>query len=543
MSEPNVDNLVSAGLDVGSQNARIFISNSTSQQPSIVPNEIGQRYSLALSTPEPDIETDPVNDQFWVDSKKKKKKDIKQAKVVHYLYGDAARKSLQRLKKPLAPHIILNMVQEEDFVKDDTDSMISCESYFQHLTNLTTNASHTSPQNLRLVLSTTCPPTEETDVSSSSPLTNLTSSIQKGILKSIVDEVGYKKSDKKQIFGEKRILAVLTHPVAIAHANKLFESSQPLNRDVLIVDWGASALSLSHLSITAGIAQVKTHVCEQSLSGKNIINLLVKHIAELFERKNRCIPAGETISNKKARAKLEVAAEDALRSFGFSQKVTVTVDGLIEGIDCHVDVMLARFEMLLGNILRGAEGKLKQFGTFDSVIGAGSVMRMKCVEKMLDRLYPRGQVFRGESVNDVPPEEAVAMGCAMYGSTLLSSSLSFPDEEEKESEDEGVQGVQLEEEVPLCPVSIGLSFVEGDPAAHILIQKGSPLPVLVTKMLEVNGCSSNSIDIVQINDGEKTVGRIEGIDVNATKEVEFTMELSVNGKLSVAVNGGLAMEI
>jgi hypothetical protein len=59
----------------------------------------------------------------------------------------------------------------------------------------------------------------------------------------------------------------------------------------------------------------------------------------------------------------------------------------------------------------------------------------------------------------------------------------------------------LEEEVPLCPVSIGLSFVEGDPAAHILIQKGSPLPVLVTKMLEVNGCSSNSIDIVQINDG------------------------------------------
>jgi hypothetical protein len=31
--------------------------------------------------------------------------------------------------------------------------------------------------------------------------------------------------------------------------------------------------------------------------------------------------------------------------------------------------------------------------------------------------------------------------------------------------------------------------------------------------------------------------------VNATKEVEFTMELSVNGKLSVAVNGGLAMEI
>jgi len=531
MPEPGDSNLFSVGLDVGSQNARIFISNSTTQQPSIVPNEIGQRYSLAISTPEPEIDIDPLND--WKDAKELKKNKGK----VSYLFGEAAKKSLQRLKRPLGPHTILNIVQQEtNDEEDNSDKMASCEHFFEHLAGLTTNASHTSPQNLRFVLSTPASnPTNEPEHNSSysKALSNLSSSLEKGVLKCI-NKAGYKKSEKKEIYAEQRVVAVITNPIAIAHAHKLFDSSHPPSRDVLIVDWGASALSLSHLSITNGFAQVKKHACEQSLSGKNVISLLVQHIAELFERKNRCIPSGETTNNKKARAKLEVAAENALRSFGFSQKVTVTVDGLIEGIDCHVDVMLARFEMLMGNILRNAEGKIKQFGTFDSMIGAGNLMRMKCVEKMVDRLFPSDQCFRGTSLNEVPPEEAIAIGCAIYGSIYLSSSFIDNSDESKEEEND----LMLDEDVPLSPFSIGIGIVEGDPAAHIIIPKGVPLPALVTKAVDVTGSPSKSITIIQISEGETTIGRIEGIDTNTEKEIEITMELSAEGSLSVSVNGG-----
>lgn len=582
MAEVGVDNFVAVGLDVGSQNARICISNkSSSTSPSasnisIVPNEIGQRYSLALSAPEPEIESDPMNDQYWDDPKKKKNtKNGKHAKrEIHHLHGDAARKSLHRLKKPLAPHAILNMVREDSFNDEEfEDSKISCESYFNHLINLTTNTSHTNPQNLRLVLSTPCPPTSATansqsngngDDASSQFLKNLTSSVQRGILKTI-EQAGYKKSDKKTIFAQKRIVAVLTHPIAIAHAHELFQTTDDSSlsssiRNVVIADWGASALSLTHLKITPNnMALIETHSTYPSLSGTHILRLLVEHIAQLFERKHRFIPAGETVQNKKARAKLEIAAEDALRSFGFSQKVTITIDGLYEGMDCHVDVMLARYEMLMGNILRTAEETLKSFvnaiGTSDvsdagqekiTVIGAGSITRMKCVERLIDRLFPQEQYMRGQSVNDIPPEEAVAMGCAMYGSTLISSPFGIGLLEEHkdtmENNDEG--GMLVDEEVVLCPCSIGLSLVEGDPAAHVLIEKDSPLPILVTKKILVAGCSSNSINVVQINqDEEKLVGRIEGFDSAASKSVEFTMELSIDGKLSLSLNGGKAIEI
>lgn len=539
MSDSNESNLISVGLDVGSQNVRLFISQPNSSTPlSIVANEIGQRYTLAISTPEPDLESDPMNDQYWDDNKKKGKKDASSpvTKEINYLYGDAARKSLEREKKPVAPHTILNMVQmQEEENKEEQegapDTKAACASFFQHMTSLTCHATHTSPQSLRFVLCTS------PDESGSSSLTNLSSAIQQGTLKSI-DLEGYKKGEKKQIYKEKRIISVITHPVAIAHAHKLFEHGS--KRNVLVVDWGASALDLSHLSIIAGMAQIQQHKSESSLSGKNIVSLLVKHIAELFERKNRGVPPGEVLSNKKARAKLEVAAEDALRTFGYSPKVTITIDGLFEGMDCQVDVMLARFEMLMGNILRSAETKLKEIQggneAFDVVIGAGSIMRMKCVEKMMNRLFPKEDVGRGENANDVPPEEAAAMGCALYGSLYLSSEYLI---EEEDNDCEAVECNLVDEEAHLSPVGIGLSLVENDPAAIVLIEKGTPLPALVTRMVDVTGCSANSLDIVQINDGEKVIGRMEGVGANGTKEIEVTIELSASGELSVAVNGGL----
>jgi len=391
---------------------------------------------------------------------------------------------------------------------------------------------------------------------------------------------GYNKRVKKDIHGQKRTLAVLTHPIAIAHAHGVFSpltlpstSSPPLlsndqdsPQNILIVDWGASALSITSLFVTTspqGIARITKHTSDKSLGGKKIIHLLVQHIAELFERKVRgMIPPGETLCNKKAKAKLEVAAEDALRSFGFSPKVTVTIDGLIDGIDCHVDVMLARFEMLMGSCLRSAEMKLKEFSAgssdavvaFDQVIGAGSVMRMKSVDRMMDQIFPRGKVCRGKSVNDVPPEEAVAMGCAVYGSTCLSSRFAHGHGNNDDSGDEAIaqqeQGnndsiQRVEEEVPLCPIGIGLSLQEGDPAAVVMIDKMAPLPALVTKIVDITGCTSNSIGITQIDESndEKVVGKIEGFNPNDMKEVEVTMELTAEGKLSVSLNGGPVLEV
>lgn len=549
---------MAVGVDIGSHNARVCISQNSTPYPSIVPNEIGQRYTLAIAVAEPEIESDPMNDQYWDDNNKKQKDATsltKKKKEIHYLHGDAARKSLQRLKKPIEPHCILNMIKTfqrgdgqeeegEDSAAVQEDVIISnqdaCLSFFQHLVNLTAHASHTSPRQLRFVL--TVPPS---DISFAN---DLSLHFHKGILQSI-QQAGYSKNEKKMIFSQKRILSVITHPVAIAHAHGLLDNNDS-KQNVLIVDWGSSAMSMSHLVMVGGIVRIEKHVWEPSLSGKRIISLVVKHISELFGRKNRCIPPGEVLYNKKARAKLEVAAEEALKSLGFSSKATVTIDGLYEGLDCHADVMLATFEMLMRNILTSAEAIWKGFMSgensegmvkYDAVIGAGSVMNIKCVERMMNRMFPCETFYRGKSVNDVPPEEAVAMGCAAYGSSYLSTTfLDEIQETDMGNLEENVQhGSKVEEEVPLCPISIGLRLVEGDPAAILLIEEGMPLPCLVTKMIDVTACSSNCLDIVQItSESEKTIGKIQGMNSDdENKQLEITAEVDESGILSVAVNG------
>jgi len=530
--------LIPVGIDCGSLNARIAIQTSSETIPSIVPNEIGQRHTITLAAPEPDIEDDPLNDQYWDNSNHSSAKGINTKSdqtQVKYLVGDSARKSLNRLKKPLDPHYILNMMQEletmeqnEDNATNSGDLIAASSTFFHHLVNLTSHAAHIHSQNLRFVLSV--PYTFDSGESK-----RLLSTVESGIIQSI-KEAGFDKRDKKTIVEEHRILSLLTHPIAIAHAHNLLSQSYS---NALVIDWGASALSISHISIQpGGLACIQKHSSEIQLSGKKIIHLLVQHIADLFERQVRgAIPPGETLMNKKAKAKLEIAAEDAIRSFGFSPKVTVTIDGLIDGLDCHVDVMLARFEMMMGDILRRSESLLSNYAGDDveAVLVAGNVVRMKCVEKMLDRLFPSDKFWRGEGVTSVPPEEAIAMGCASYSNSCL---LSNDYECFIKSRDENHE-FHLEEEVFLSPIGIGLSFQEGDPAAQILIEKNIALPALVTKTVDLTLCSSNTLNVVQMNfDGEKVIGRIHGIDTSNSKEVEITAELTVDGCLYLSVNGG-----
>jgi molecular chaperone DnaK (HSP70) len=525
--------LIAVGIDCGSLNARVSIQTSSETIPSIVPNEIGQRQTITLAAPEPEIEDDPLNDQYWDNSNhsssKGGNKKSDQTKI-KFLVGDSARKNLNRLKKPLDPHHILNMMRQLETLEqtqDSSDLIAASSTFFHHLVNLTSHAAHVHSQHLRFVLSV--PYTFDSRVSN-----RLITAVQSGIMESI-KEAGIDKREKKSISEEHRILSLISHPIAIAHAHNLLSHSYS---NALIVDWGASALSISHVNIQlGGIACIQKHSTETQLSGKKIIHLLVQHIAELFERKVRgAIPPGETLMNKKAKAKLEIAAEDAIRSFGFSPKVTVTIDGLIDGLDCHVDVMLARFEMIMGDILRRSESFLSGYATdgVDAVLVAGNVVRMKCVEKMLDRIFPSDNFWRGEGVTSVPPEEAVAMGCALYSNIcILSNEYSCTQTNCNEKKE-----FHLEEEVLLSPIGIGLSFQEGDPAAQTLIEPGSALPVLVTKLVDLALCSSDMMSVVQITgEGEKVIGRINGFDQINSKEMEITTELTVDGSLFISVNG------
>ena len=596
--------LIPAGIDLGSCNARIAIIPKSqltqpSPTPTIVPNEIGARYTLALSMPEPETEADPLNDQYWdkPNSNKKAEQDAAGATApTTFLYGDAARRTLHRLKKPLKPHFVFETIHSAvENTDDDVDATVEnnmqsklepAQAFFSHLSTQATSANGATahPSSLRYVLSIPV-----TISSSPSQIETYVQTVQNGMVESM-RQIGYdtapeiinasadrnlNKKEKKQIIKSieqnPSVLAVITHPVAIGHAHGIFDEVDVTNsnnhkwKNILVVNWGASSLTLTHLTKNNNnnnLTSIQKFQHEsKSCCGINILSILVSHTAEIFERNKRgMIPRGETLLNKKAKAKLEVACEDALRSFGYSPKAHVTIDGLIDGIDCQVEIMLARFEMLLAGTMRMAENMIKDFVDksgveFDGVLSAGGIMRMNCVDSIMKRLF-QGK-WRGKAVGDVAPEEAIALGCARFAHMLLESSpnhnndnyshtLASSNEEEKKEQDIIATNCIVEEKVLLSPVGIGLSLQEGDPAAVVMIEKQTPLPALVTKNISLT--STTSLGVMQIfssnsnkdqekEQPDKMIGKIEGIDASATS-VEVTMELSCKGQLSVLINGG-----
>lgn len=137
----------------------------------------------------------------------------------------------------------------------------------------------------------------------------------------------------------------------------------------------------------------------------------------------------------------------------------------------------------------------------------------------------------------------MAIGCARHAAAILSCDTH--------SKSNAVGDALTAREVMLCPLTLGICIVENGKengeldgvisnGAVPLIEVGEPLPVNVTRTLNVGDLTSSSIAIVQMNGGgdvrNKLIGKIEVIETDL-KSIEVTVELTAEGSLTLSVNG------
>jgi len=388
-----------------------------------------------------------------------------------------------------------------------------------------------------------------------------------------------KKGGKRGKNDGGKVVGVLTDPTAVCLAHGLADASasspsaaalhlgsdshsnpQPPPppgpshwRHALVVDWGASGLTLSHITRmgSSHILSLVSTTNDASLSGRTLTDLLVSHCAAQFERK--CRVSG-VLESKKAKARLEAACEVAIRTLGRATSCHVTVDGLYEGMDLNVPVSRPRFDMLCGPSLRKAEAQVKAIqealagsdggaASFDVVLLAGNVSLMPSVKAMVDRCFPvanedgTAAAWRGRA--DIPPDEAVAMGCAKHAAALVDPARPVPPAETGGDR----RRFWRQETVVTSPVTVGVCMWGDDskkcpPLA--LIEVGTPLPAFVSKKIAWGEGGDATLGIVQMvcgGDGscqEKMLGRINDMSSGSDLAIELTQE----GKLSVSIDGG-----
>jgi molecular chaperone DnaK (HSP70) len=553
------------GIDLGSLHARVAIgsvSNTSSKAPNttdahktivdtqplpdVISNAQGSRYTLALVGDDIDADTNTTNGQ-----------------EARHIFGEAARRALAREKKPpiskdpssLVRELVRSSSSAAD--KDDieaTNKGLKAVAFFSHLTELACDASGSHPSKMKTVVSVPVNSTPEEQ-------TGIVETVERGInhafeeRSSDKDIKDMKKKQKKDGVVEPYVMAVVQDPIAVAIAHGLTEIEHPgvidlasssdesaSWKNVLVIDWGASGLTVTHITRTSSNSSllniVKT-VTDASCSGTSIISTLAKHCASMFERKTK---VSGVLDSKKAVHRLEIACESAVRTLSRAPTVTVAVDGLYEGMDMNVPISRPRFDMLVNGIIRKAEILLQTFVgeeevEFDFVLAAGNVCDMPSATTLIrTKLFPNANAGRG----DVPADEAVAIGCARYAASALSC----------ETHSKKIDGCTRK--VKTCPLSIGICRIEngkenGDIESVIsntaipLIHVGEHLPVNVTRKITYNNgtdswLENSYIAIVQMGKKKKVIGKIEDIELD-DKSFEITMELSAAGELTLAVNG------
>jgi heat shock protein 1/8 len=521
--------LIPVGMDLGSLYARVAVAEASGIQ--VASNAQGSRYTLALCA--------------------KGDADVEGAEP-SFLFGEAARKSLVREKQSVANHLVRKLLLESSKAGEEGEERV--RAFWRHLSELTCDATSAHPSQLRCVLS----------LSAAVDAERLLQVAQGGVVDAALQSSAAhgKKIKRKDLEALPLVLGVLDDASAICVAHGL--TTPQTHARALVVDWGASGLTATRVHVRGGML----HVVDSSssggeLGGEAFVELLMGHCASQFDRKNRLQGEDKVLESKRAKERLRVECEGALRTLSRAGSVTVTIDGLHQGLDMTVPISKPRFDMLCSKLLQQAETTLQNMSTATTdnqqlpevVLLAGNVSCVPAAQALVEKLFPTAA--RGRS--DVPSDEAVAIGCAVHAKELLAQT-TLPESPDISLADIPVSPI----DISVCPLmEFDTEIIDMNGSAGIdmttLIGKGTPLPAHVTKVVNLSNNSNTNNDngkedekkevseqplqclaICQTNG--KVLSRIEGIPSYATS-VELTMELTVEGKLTVAVNGGDSITI
>lgn len=385
-----------------------------------------------------------------------------------FIFGDAALR--------LTSHKTLS-----ETILNDSDA---AKAYLGYLIQLASNNAAVSADNLRLVVTVPMSADEE-------QIAKWVESITASV-KSLISD----KKKRKHDF----VVGVVNKAAAVCLAHEVEK-----NETVLVADMdGNDSMSLSLMECKNGgwYAQKQYETLEE-LSGPALVKLLANFVATQFERQQK-IPRGEVMERKKARNKLLKEAERTLLS-GSSGNMTFTLDGLFDGLDCHVTVSKPRWEMMIGSLFRKVEAALTAKKESESITkvfcnGAWSSLLQPTLKKVFS------DNFKPTSVSS---EEAVVIGCAKQAGFFIQKDGMTP-----------IPSPTVA--LPACPVSIGIN--EGD---EEWISEGTPLPAKITQTI------SKPCNLIQLSPCKKELAKLEGFEGETT----VTVELSTEGKLSIGLAG------
>ncbi|KAH9846182.1 actin-like ATPase domain-containing protein [Lenzites betulinus] len=306
------------------------------------------------------------------------------------------------------------------------------------------------------------------------------------------------------------------------------------DRTQLLVDLGASALSLSLLSIRDGLVHSLATLSDHTVGGDAIDDKLVKFFAKEFTKKTKTaltVAPATDAQDRRAEAKLRLALEHTKRTISASPgAATCSVESLKDGLDFTGTITRLRFDMEVRSVYDRVYAKVQEvvraagidLYDVDEIVYAGGSASLPGLDETLAQgfaetvvtPFTQGTVVGG-GIGD--PTTILSRGAVLQA--LILVQLGEATDEEREVKASFTHGHQYTQ-AKATSKTIGLLFPEETPGEGSL--GGQWIPVLLKETpVPARRIVAFDVDLGE-GEGEKKLGfevweAKEGVKVEKVK--------------------------
>ncbi len=325
------------------------------------------------------------------------------------------------------------------------------------------------------------------------------------------------------------VLRIVNEPTSAALSYGLNHGE---NQKVMVYDLGGGTFDVSVIEIGDGVIEVLATAGDNHLGGDDFDARIVDWIVKEFKTEHRIdlskdIVALERIKEAAEKAKIELSSTD-------STNINLPYLTQVKGETVHLDMILTRAkfqEMVRDLIERTAtpvQNALSDAGVAATEIGkvllVGGSTRIPAVQEKVRYLTGK------EPSRNINPDECVAMGAAVLGSTLQGNALV--------TAGPGENLLLLD----VAPMSLAVETMGG--VATVLIERNTTLPTRYSKVFTTAAPYQSSVEI-HVLQGErpmakdnKRIGKfkLKGIRkaMAGVPQIEVTFDIDTNGILKVS---------